>query len=486
MIMVDTTIVNVALPSMQRELGIRPDNLEWVVNAYILVVAALLLTAGTLGDRFGRRRILLIGLAVFTAASAACALAPDDPHLVAFRAIEGVGAALMAPATLSILVDAYPADDAPRAIGVWAAVAGLGFGLGPIVGGILVERLDWSAVFWVNVPAGILAAFLVLRGVRESYGSRTRSTDLPGTILVTAGLFLLVLGVIETNTHAWLSAVPLTLLGASALILAAFVVREARAREPMLPLSLFRLPGFSPAIGATALSYVGLAATLYYVALYFQDIKDWSPLEAGLSLIPLNLPFFLVAPKSGPLARRFGAGLVVMTGSLISAVAIGGIALNGASASYSDFWPWYLLLGFGFGLASPSMAAAAMHAVDAGHAGAAAGAVNAARQLGSSVGLAVLGSIGVGVALAAWEGDFDDLPGSDRPAAEGLGQSVAGGRAQLVAQTFGPTGGRLAARAFSEGMQAALWVAAASLLGAATLVGIGVLRGARRVHADPA
>jgi len=481
MILLDTTIVNVALPSMQRELGIRPENLEWVVNAYVVTLTALLLTGGVLGDRYGRRRLLLVGLAVFTLASAACALSTDDPELILFRAVQGVGAALMAPLTLSALTDAYSPEEAPRAIGIWAGVSGLGFAAGPVVGGILVERFDWSAIFWVNVPIGAAAAALIVHGVRESRSPVARRLDVVGTLLVTVGLALLVLGVTGTNTHSWLGARTLGVLAAAAVALAAFVAWEARAPEPMLPLSLFARPGFSPAIVTTTLAYVSLAGILFFITLYFQDVRGLSPIQAGLAWLPLNVFFLASAPRAGPLARRFGAERVVVTGMAIAAVATIGLALAGANG-YGAYWPWYLPLGLGYGLATPSIVAAAMRAIEPARSGVAAGAVNVARQLGSCVGLAVLGSVAVGVAVNTWSETVADLPPVSRPAAAALGQAVAGGQTSVVERALGPAAAGAAGHAFVDGMRAALWVAAGALVLGALTGGIGAARG-HRTHA---
>ena len=203
MILLDVTIVNVALPSIQRELGVTPANLEWVINAYCLTLGSLLLVGGALGDRYGRKRVYIVGLTLFTLLSAACALAQDDPQLIAFRALQGGGAALMAPLTLAILVDAVPPERRTTAIGIWAGVASLGVGLGPVLGGVMIEAFDWSAVFWVNVPLGVLGVALALVGVRESRDPDARRIDPVGTLLVATGLFLLTFGLIETNEHPW-------------------------------------------------------------------------------------------------------------------------------------------------------------------------------------------------------------------------------------------------------------------------------------------
>jgi len=307
MILLDNTIVNVALPSIQRELGVTPGNLEWVVNAYVLALAALILVGGTLGDRYGRRRVFVIGIAVFTAGSAACALATDDPQLIGFRAVQGTGAALMAPLALSIIVDAYPdAEQRTGAIGIWAAAAGLGFGAGPIVGGILLALFDWSAIFWVNVPVGLVTAALTLAAVRESRNPDARRLDPLGAALAAAAMFLLTYALIETNEHPWGSAYTLGLLAAAAALLAAFVAWEGRTSHPMVELALFRSRTFVAGSVVYGLAYLGLAGMFFFVTLYLQNVRGWSPLATGLSWLWLNVPFLVVSPFAGRIGGLAG------------------------------------------------------------------------------------------------------------------------------------------------------------------------------------
>src|SRR3954452_13997159 len=259
MILLDNTIVNVALPSIQRELDAEPGNLIWVVNAYVLALASLIMVGGTLGDRYGRKRVFLVGLAIFTVMSAACALSPDDPVLIAARAAQGVGAALVAPLSLSILADAYPPERRTAAIGIWAAAAGLGFGAGPVVGGILVELFSWSAVFWVNVPVGIIGLVLVITGVRESRNPHARRLDLPGAVLIAAGLCVLTFAIVESEHIGWTSPTMIALLAAASVLLISFLVVKSRVNEPMVPLGLFRDSRFTASCGVYAIMYLALA-----------------------------------------------------------------------------------------------------------------------------------------------------------------------------------------------------------------------------------
>ena len=428
MILLDITIVNVALPSIQRELGVSTANLEWVVGAYTLVLAALILVGGALGDRFGRRRIFLIGLAIFTAASVGCALSPDDPELIAFRAVQGVGGAAMAALTLSILVDAYPSERRTVAIGLWAAIGGLGFGLGPVVGGVLIQIADWSAVFWVNVPIGVLCAALTLVGVRESRDTDARRLDLVGAALAAIGLFLLTFALIESNRRAWTSAPVTGALGGAVVVLGAFVLWEQRAPAPMVPLQLLRGRRFASANAVYGLLYLSLAGMLFFVTLYYQNLRGWSALKTGTSWLVMNMAFLLVSLRVGRLVKRLGALPMVGGGCLMAAA---GMFVLASLQHDTSFWVTaigYLLVGLGFGSAVPLVSSEAMSDVPGPLAGVGSGILNSTRQVGASVGLAVMGAIGVGVAAHTWDHKVQSLPASVQAEAHSARQDVAGAR----------------------------------------------------------
>jgi EmrB/QacA subfamily drug resistance transporter len=467
MILLDNTIVNVALPSIQRELRVTPGNLEWVVNAYVLALASLILVGGTLGDRYGRKRLFLAGLTIFAAFSAACALAPDDPELVAFRACQGVGAAMMAPLTLAILVDAFPADRRATAIGIWAAVAGLGFGAGPILGGLLIELFDWSAIFWINLPLAMVGFALTIAFVRESRGPQGRRLDLVGAALVAAGLFVLTFALIETNEHGWTSAEVLALLAVAVVLLAGFLAWERRAPDPMVPLDLFRSVPFGAANLVYGLAYAALASMFYFVTLFFQNVKGWSALETGLSWIPLNAPFLAVSPFAGALRRRFGPPAISGVGALLAAAGILGLGTLDVSSSYTAAWPCYVLVGLGFGLLVPAVSAAAMTFVQGDRSGTGAGILNSSRQVGAAVGLAVLGSIAVGVAGDAWRNSAAARSAGTGARSNAAVQLVAGGQGRAVGSTAGPDAVDDAFGAFVSGLHASLRVAGVGLLVAA-------------------
>ncbi len=475
MIMLDMTIVNVALPSIQSELDVPPTNLEWIVNAYTLALASLILVGGVLGDRYGRKRVFLFGLAIFTLASLGCALSPDDPELIALRAMQGVGAAAMSPLSLSILVATFPAERAAGAIGVWAAVGSLGFGSGPVVGGFLVDRFDWSAVFWVNVPLGLLCGGLTVLAVRESRDPAARRLDSRGAALAAATLLVLTLGLIGTATHPWLSPRTLGMLAVAGLGCGAFIWWEARAPEPMVPLGLFHDRRLAAVLVTTICAYAALGIVLYMMTLFFQDVRGYSPFDAGLTVVPISLSFGVLAPFAGRAGKRFGTPRVIAAGCLAAAVSIGVIALTDQNTPYAVFLGPYLLLGAGFAAITPSVATVAMSAVEAAHSGLAAGIVNAARQLGAVLGIAAFGSAAVTVAERSWTHHAGH-------AADGLGQSVAGGQIEEVTARLGNRFGDLAANAFTTGMRTGLALAALGLLiGAAS-----ILAGARPTASEPA
>jgi EmrB/QacA subfamily drug resistance transporter len=471
MILLDVTIVNVALPAIQRALDVTPANLEWVVSAYTLALATLILVGGALGDRYGRRRIFLIGLVLFTACSALCALARDDPALIVARGLQGIGGALMTALTLSILVDAFPPERRTGAIGTWAAVAGLGFGLGPIVGGLLIAAFDWSAVFWVNVPIGAVTLVMTLLGVRESRDPAAKALDPLGAALVVAGLLLLTLALVETNHLAWTSPRIVALLAASAVLLASFVAWERRAPSPMLPLQLLAQPRFACALVLFACAYLALAGMFFYVTLYWQNLRGWSALRTGLSWIPLNLPFLLLSLNAGRLGKALGARAVVTIGLVLAAAGMIGMAELGVTSSYAIAWPWFVVMGAGYGMLVPAISSAAMGDVPAGSAGVGSGLLNSARQLGASVGLAIVGSLGVSATARVWNRGGEALFAG---AAAEL-QRVAGAQIHAVAAALGPHALAPATDAFLAGYRVALWAAGLALAAASVAACIGLV-----------
>lgn len=483
MILLDNTIVNVALPPIQRELGVDPGNLLWVVNAYVLALASLILVGGTLGDRYGRKRVFLVGLAIFTAMSAACALSPDESALIAARAAQGVGAALVAPLSLSILADAYPPERRTSAIGIWAAAAGLGFGAGPVIGGILVELFSWSAVFWVNVPIGIIGLVLVSAGVRESRNPYARRLDLPGAVLVSGGLCVLTFAIVESEHFGWTSPTLIALLAAAGALLVAFLVVESRVPEPMVPLTLFRDTRFTVSCGVYAIMYLALASTFFYVTLFFQNVEGWSALEVGLSWLIMNTPFLVASTLAGRLAGWIGTA-TCWFGVLLGGLGVLALAFLTPGAGLLAASPGYVLIGVGYGMAVPTVSAVAVSALPTEQSGLASGVLNSARQVGTAVGLAALGTIGLAVTRGSWAAGSASLPTSARAGDPAIVQDVGGGQGSVVAQQLGPAAEPLADGAFVDGLQVALLTGGGLMLVAAAFAFVALRRPAVAESAD--
>ncbi|HEY0389428.1 MAG TPA: MFS transporter [Gaiellales bacterium] len=394
MIMLDNTVVNVALPTIQRSLHIsNPENLEWTVNAYVLTFAALILLGGKLGDRFGRKRIFILGLAIFTVSSAACALATTDTQLIVFRALQGVGGAFLNPLSLSILVAAFPRKQLPTAIGIWAGISGLGLAIGPLLGGFLTENVSWSAVFWINVPIGILAAAVAVWAVAESSDTTTRSLDLPGVVLVTGGLFTLTWALIKTSSHSWTGPYTLGFLALTVALLGGFIWRERTTAEPMLPMRFFSSRVFSAS--STVVLFVGFAmfGIFYFVTLYFQNVLGYSALEAGVRSLPMTMMVIFVAPIAGRLSGKIQPRFQMTVGMLMMTAGLLELSRLDVNSSYNMIWPAYIIAGAGIAMTMPAVSAAGMAAVDQAKAGVASGVINASRQVGGALGVAVLGAV---------------------------------------------------------------------------------------------
>src|SRR5579884_442668 len=394
MIMLDNTIVNVALPSIQRSLDLKISELEWVVTGYALTFGALMLTGGKLADLLGRRLIFVVGLAIFTLASLACGLAGSANVLIAARVVQGIGAALMNPSTLSIITVTFPPRQRGTAIGIWAGISALALAIGPLAGGLITEHINWNWIFFINVPIGaiaIAAAYLLIDESRDT--SHEQRPDLPGLVASALGLFALSYALIEANTYGWTSTRILTAFGLAAVSLVAFVLLERHQRLPMLDLSLFRNRGFSGA--NTVMLFVGLAmfGVFFYVSLYVQQVLGYSPVEAGASFLPWTLLIILVAPQAGRLSDRIGprplvtGGLVVLAGSLFLFARMG---------PHESFWgplPAMLLGGIGMSASMAPTTAAAMSSVRADKAGVGSAVLNSMRQVGGSPGIALMGAI---------------------------------------------------------------------------------------------
>ena len=393
MVVLDNLVVTNALPSIRADLGATIQSLEWTVNAYTLSYAVLLLTGAALGDRFGRRRMFLIGLGIFTAASAAAALAPTTGALIAARAIQGVGAAVVTPLTLTLLADAFPSEKRGLAIGAWSGISGLGVALGPVVGGAIVEGISWHWIFWLNVPIGLALLPLAYRRLNESHGP-ARSLDLPGVGLASAGMLGLVYGIVRGSELGWTSTTVLASLTAGAVLMAAFLVWESRAKEPMLPLRFFRSRAFSSVSVVSFSMYFGVFGSIFLLAQFFQVTQGYSPLEAGLRTLPWTAMPMFVAPIAGLLSDRIGSRPLMATGLALQAAAIGWLAsISTPTVPYADLILPFVMAGTGMALVFAPAANAVLGAVRPQEAGQASGATNAIRELGGVLGVAVLATV---------------------------------------------------------------------------------------------
>ena len=389
----DNLVVTTALPSIRDHLHASLQGLQWTVNAYTLTFAVLLLTGATLGERYGRRRMFVVGLALFTAGSAAAALAPGIGALVAARAIQGVGAAIVIPLTLTLLSAAVSPQRRGLALGAWGAVGGLAIAIGPLVGGAVVEGASWQWIFWLNVPIGIALLPIARTRLTESYGPST-SLDLPGLVLASVGLLGIVLGVIRGNDHGWTSDTVLAPIVIGALLVAAFIAWELRAREPMLPMHLFRSRAFTATNAASLLMFFGMFGSIFLLAQFLQVVQHYSPLEAGLRTLPWTGMPVLIAPVAGALSDRIGGRPLLAAGLALQAIGLGWLAaVASPTVAYITLVPAFVIAGVGMSLFFAPVANVVLSSVRRDQEGIASGASNAIRELGGVFGIAVLGAV---------------------------------------------------------------------------------------------
>jgi EmrB/QacA subfamily drug resistance transporter len=393
MAMLDNTVVNIALPTIQRELSATVTDLQWIIDGYVMAFASLLLTGGILGDRYGRKRMFLTGLVTFTLASLACGLAASGTQLIAARAVQGVGAALLMPGTLSILTVTFPPEERSRAIGLWAGVSGLALALGPTLGGWIVEHVGWPAVFFLNVPIGVVAFAIASRTVRESRSAETRRLDLVGLGLGTAGMFSLTYGLIEANQRGWGDPLIVGALAAAVVLLVSFVMWEHRSRHPMMPLSFFRIPAFSAGNAVAFSVSLGMFSIFLFVALYMQAIRDYTPFEAGVRFLPMTLMIIVSAPNAGHIAQRIGSRAPMTYGLSVAALGLFGLTFVGPETPFWLLAILFVLMGHGMGSAMAPMTAAVMGAVGPQRAGLGSAMTNTSREVGGVLGIALLGTI---------------------------------------------------------------------------------------------
>ncbi len=431
MVSLDNLVVTTALPVIKRDLGAGLSGLEWTVNAYTLTFAVLLLTGAALGDRFGRKRMFLVGLAIFTLGSAFAAVAPSIDALIAARALQGVGGAIVTPLTLTILSAAVPPARRGLALGIWSGTAGLAVALGPVIGGAIVDGFSWQFIFWVNVPIGLALLPVAYLRLTETKGPN-RSLDLPGLALVSSGLFGLVWGLVRGNAHGWTNPSVLGPMIAGAVLVVAFVVWELRAREPMVPMRFFRRRAFSAANLTSVFMSFGMFGSIFLLAQFFQLVQGYTPLQAGLRTLPWTAMPMLVAPIAGILSDRIGSRPLLIAGMALMATALGWMAvISSPTVPYADLVPSFVMAGVGMSLYFAPLANLVLSSVRRSEEGKASGVNNTVREVGGVFGVAVLASV------------------------------------------FSAAGSYLTPTSFVNGLTAALWVGAAAV-GVATLAAIAI------------
>jgi EmrB/QacA subfamily drug resistance transporter len=393
MVVLDNLVVTVALPSIHRDLGASVQALEWTVNAYTLSYAVLLLTGAALGDRFGRKRMFMVGIALFTVSSAAAALAPSAGLLIAARATQGLGAAIATPLTLTLLAEAFPPDRRGMALGVWSGISGIAVALGPLVGGAVVQAASWHWIFWINVPIGL--ALVPLAGMRlsESHGPSKR-LDLAGLGLGSTGLFGIVYGLVRSQSLGWTAPEVLATLAAGAALVVAFVAHERRTPAPMLPMEFFAKRAFAVTNVVSLSMYFGMFGSVFFLSQFLQNVLGNSPLQAGVKLLVWTGATMVVAPLAGVFSERFGSRLFMVAGLALQAIALAWLASEvSVHLAYTSMIGPFVLGGSGMALVFAPSANAVLASVRSDQAGQASGANNAIRELGGVLGVSVLATV---------------------------------------------------------------------------------------------
>lgn len=440
----DNTILNVALPTLVRELHASNSQLQWIVDAYVLVFAGLLLTTGSLSDRFGRRLVLGIGLIVFAAGSVASAFAGSASVLIGTRAVMGLGGAMIMPSTLSILTNVFPSEELGRAIGIWAGVSGFGIGVGPLVGGWLLDRFWWGSVFFINVPiaaVAVVAGYLIVPNSKDPSAPRV---DPVGASLSVVGLVSLVYGIIEAPSHGWTDPVILGGLGVAAVILSVFVWWELRTDHPMLNVRFFENPRFSAANVSMTLVFFAMFGSLFFLTQYLQFLLGYSPLQAGIRTTPVAIVMMIVAPVTGLLVRPLGNKLLVTTGMVVAAAGLFLISRTTPGAGYMNLLPPVVVLVVGMSLAMTPATESIMGSLPKEKAGVGSAMNNTTRQIGGALGVAVLGSLFSSTYASGFGPALSQMPGQ---AVAQVKSSVGG--ALMVAKLLGGQGGSALASAAS-------------------------------------
>jgi EmrB/QacA subfamily drug resistance transporter len=397
MLLLDVTVVNVALPAIRDDLGASFSDLQWVVDAYALTLAALVLTAGSLADRLGRRRVFIAGLVLFTTASLFCAAAPDPTLLILARGLQGIGAAAMFAVSLALIAHEFdPGRDRGTALGIYGATIGVAVAIGPLLGGALTDALGWESIFLLNLPVGLAALAMTIGRLRESRDPGATRVDWAGTATFSAALFVLVFALVRGNDAGWGSPLIVSLLAACTMLLAAFVAVQRRVREPMLPLGLFRRPAFAGVQIAALTISASIFSLFLYISLYLQNYLGLSPLQTGLRYLPITLAVFFAAPLAGLLLPRVAPRLLLFAGLTI--VAVGLVLMGGIDAGdgWTGLLPGFIVAGVGVGLLNPVIADVAVSVVPRAQSGMASGINDTFRQVGVAIGLAVWGAVFVG------------------------------------------------------------------------------------------
>jgi EmrB/QacA subfamily drug resistance transporter len=455
MLLLDITVVNVALPSIREDLGASFEDLQWVVDAYALTLAALVLTAGSLADRLGRRRVFAVGLAIFTAASLLCALAPDPTFLNLSRALQGVGGAIMFAVSLALIAQEFPAGrERGTAMGIYGATIGIAVAVGPLIGGALTDALGWESIFYLNVPIGLAAIAITFLKLRESRDPHATRIDWAGTATFSAALGLLVLALVRGNSEGWGSTLIVSLFVAAAVLMAAFIAIERRVSEPMLPLGLFKRASFTGVqIAAFAISG-SMFALFLYLTLYLQNYLHLTPLQAGLRYLPITLMSFVAAPIAGALLSRVPARL--MMGAGLGAAGVGLLLMSGVQtdSGWTTLLGGFLVAGAGVGLINPVIADVAISVVPKEQSGMAAGINDTFRQVGVSVGIAVWGAIFVGRGADKVSELLAGTPGATGDNPRRLVEAASSGSLDQALATVPPGSRQAVASAAGEGFLA--------------------------------
>jgi EmrB/QacA subfamily drug resistance transporter len=415
MVGLDATVVAIANPAIARDLHADLAGLQWVTNGYLLAIAVSLITAGRLADRFGRKRVFLIGVAGFAIASVAVGFSASIGLVIAFRVLQGLFGAMLQPASLAIIRNTFPAERLNMAIGIWSGTSGLAIASGPIVAGLLVQHVNWESVFYLNAPIAVLAVILGGWVVRESRDPEARgSFDFPGVALLSGALFTLVWALIKAQAYGFGDPLPLVFFGLTVVLTVAFLFRERTAPHPLLPLGVFRSVSVSAGTILVTLGFFALFGAFFFLTLYLQQVHGMGPVDAGVRLLPMTATFIVASPVAGMLTSRFGPRLPLATGMLLSGVALFALSRLSVDAAYGNLWPWFVVIGVGFGFVIVSGTEAIVGNLPAHLAGLAGGIQQTGAQIGGVLGTTVFGTV-----LATRVGDVlvDRLTGQGVPSA---------------------------------------------------------------------